>query len=53
VLFRSLEAAAALNEAGAKVQIAVRAPDVYFAGPPGEGPRSRSERGPSPGGPAK
>jgi len=49
----ALEAAAALNEAGAKVQIAVRAPDVYFAGPPGEGPRSLRERGPSPGGPAK
>jgi len=40
----ALEAAAALNEAGAKVQVAVRAPDVYFAGPPGEGPRSLRER---------
>jgi len=40
----ALEAAAALNEAGAKVQIAVRAPDVYFAGAPGEGPRSLRER---------
>jgi len=40
----ALEAAAALNEAGAKVQIAVRAPDVYFAGPPSEGPRSLRDR---------
>jgi thioredoxin reductase len=40
----ALEAAAALNEAGAKVQIAVRAPGVYFAWPPSEGPRSLRER---------
>ena len=40
----ALEAAAALNEAGAKVHIAVRAPDVYFARPPSEGPRSLRER---------
>ena len=40
----ALEAAAALNEAGAKVRIAVRAPDVYFAWPPSEGPRPLRER---------
>jgi thioredoxin reductase len=40
----ALEAAAALHEAGAKVQIAVRSPDVYFASPPGEGPRPLRER---------
>jgi cation diffusion facilitator CzcD-associated flavoprotein CzcO len=40
----ALEAAAALNEAGAKVQIAVRAPDVYFASPPSEGRRPLRER---------
>jgi FAD-dependent urate hydroxylase len=40
----ALEAAAALHEAGAEVQIAVRAPDVYFASPPTEGRRRLRER---------
>jgi thioredoxin reductase len=40
----ALEAAAALHEARAHVQIAVRAPDVYFASPPSEGPRRLRER---------
>jgi len=40
----ALEAAAALHEARAHVQIAVRAPDVYFASPPTEGPRRLRER---------
>ncbi|MFL5422053.1 MAG: NAD(P)-binding domain-containing protein, partial [Myxococcales bacterium] len=40
----ALEAAAALHEARAHVQIAVRAPDVYFASPPSEGPRPLKER---------